>query len=138
MGLTNRVRHVGWLEQPNAALAAADVLLLPSESEGFGLVCVEAMLAETPVIRTRSGGAVSQIVEGVTGWSCAIDDHAGFCELVTKALHSPSQLCAMGQCARTHALEHFTEDKFVSKLCELYNSALGSRSPSASSAAAAK
>lgn len=119
LGVADRCVFPGWVD-PTDAYHAGDMLLLPSRFEGFGLVCVEAMLCGMPVVRTRRGGCDLQIVEGVTGWSAEVEDEAGLCNLVARALADPAQLASMGERARLHALDRFTQDMFLDRTIELY------------------
>ncbi|MEJ7711242.1 MAG: glycosyltransferase [Pyrinomonadaceae bacterium] len=55
-------------------LSAADVLLLPSEQESFGLAALEAMACEVPVVATNVGGVPEVVTDGETGYLSAIGD----------------------------------------------------------------
>src|SRR5207302_8983632 len=72
-------------------LSAADVFLLPSLQESFGLAALEAMACEVPVVASRVGGLPEVIDDGVTGYLCAPDDIAGMAER-TAALVADDQL----------------------------------------------
>jgi len=62
-----RVHLIGALDQPAALLAAADVLVLPSRTEGIPAVAIEAGLAGLPVVARRVGGIAEVVVDGETG-----------------------------------------------------------------------
>jgi glycosyltransferase involved in cell wall biosynthesis len=66
-GLGGRVHLLGELDDPGPVLRALDVLAVPSDHEGFGLVVVEAMLAGVPVVASASGGPEDLIEDGVSG-----------------------------------------------------------------------
>ncbi|WAC66388.1 glycosyltransferase [Agrococcus sp. SL85] len=68
-GVTGRVRHIGSLERPALAqlLDAADVVVVPSRTESFGLVPLEAAASGTPVVAARVGGLLESVVDGETG-----------------------------------------------------------------------
>ena len=66
-GLGEDISLPGAVGNPSAYMRRADVLVLPSKSEGFGLVLVEAMAVGCPVVATRSGGPEEVIQEGVSG-----------------------------------------------------------------------
>ncbi|MGM1028511.1 MAG: glycosyltransferase [Actinomycetota bacterium] len=69
IGVEGRVRHIGSLERPALArlLDAADVVVVPSRSESFGLVPLEAAASGTPVVASRVGGLTESVVDGETG-----------------------------------------------------------------------
>ena len=66
-GLNHQVTLHGAVPRPHEALALMDVLVLPSEAEGFGLVLIEAMAAGVPVVATRVAGICDVIEDGKTG-----------------------------------------------------------------------
>jgi N-acetyl-alpha-D-glucosaminyl L-malate synthase BshA len=72
-GLTSDVRFIGEVPDPVRWLAVADVFLLPSAQESFGLAALEAMACEVPVIASDVGGLPEVVQAGVTGFLCAPD-----------------------------------------------------------------
>ena len=66
-GVADRVTLHGAVDRPQAALASAGVLVLPSLAEGFGLVLIEAMAAGVPVVATDVAGVRDVVRDGVTG-----------------------------------------------------------------------
>ena len=74
LGIHEDVFFVG--KQPNIVdyLSAADVLLLPSEQESFGLAALEAMACEVPVIASRVGGIPEVVTDGETGFLSEVGD----------------------------------------------------------------
>ncbi len=67
LGIHSRVHFLGKQERVNELLALADLLLMPSELESFGLAALEAMACKVPSIATRVGGVPELIDDGVTG-----------------------------------------------------------------------
>lgn len=119
LGVDRDCRFLGWIN-PREAYQAADFLILPSRSEGFGLVCVEAMLCGLPVLRTRLGGSDRQIVEGKTGWAVeAGNDDALFAKFA-EAVGDPELTRRCGEAARAHALATLTEEKFLDAMEQVY------------------
>ncbi len=98
---------------------AADLLLLPSEREGFSLVCAEAMSVGVPHVRTRTSGTRELTIEDETGVSTYID-RADFEEAVAAALAQPAELRRMGEVAADHVRAHFTFDRQVERTIALY------------------
>ncbi len=73
-----RVHFVGTLPDPAPALAAADLLLLPSATEGIAAVCIEAAFTQRAVVATAVGGTPAVVVDGTTG--TLVPDRAGRAE----------------------------------------------------------
>jgi glycosyltransferase involved in cell wall biosynthesis len=67
LGLADRIHFPGWISEIPAVLAACDVFVLPSLSEGFGRVLVEAMAMSKAVVATNTGGVPEVVVPGETG-----------------------------------------------------------------------
>jgi len=121
LGVDRDCRFLGWAD-PRDAYQAADLLILPSRSEGFGLVCVEAMICGLPVLRTRLGGSDRQIVEGKTGWTVDVgNDDALFAKFL-EAVRDPELTRRCGDAARAHALATLTEDIFLDSMERVYGS----------------
>ncbi len=74
MGICDDVRFLGKLEAVEEVLSVADLFLLPSEKESFGLAALEAMACEVPVISSNAGGIPELNLQGVTGFMSAIGD----------------------------------------------------------------
>lgn len=74
LGICDEIRFVGKQEQMEDILAIADLFLLTSEYESFGLAALEAMAAGVPVISTNAGGLSEIMVQGVTGYMSDIGD----------------------------------------------------------------
>jgi N-acetyl-alpha-D-glucosaminyl L-malate synthase BshA len=82
LGLTPWVRFVGVVDEIAPVLKGADLLLLPSETESFGLVALEAMASGVPVVATEVGGLPEVVEHGVTGFLAPVGDverMAGYC-----------------------------------------------------------
>jgi glycosyltransferase involved in cell wall biosynthesis len=74
MGINDAVRFLGKQEAVEEVLSVADLFLMPSEKESFGLAALEAMACEVPVISTNTGGLPELMVQGVTGFMSNIGD----------------------------------------------------------------
>ncbi len=74
LGLENKVKFLGKLKVIEKILAISDVFVLPSETESFGLVALEAMASKTAVISTNSGGISEVNIEGKTGFLSKVGD----------------------------------------------------------------
>jgi len=74
LGIENKVKFLGKLRVIDKILAFSDVFILPSESESFGLVALEAMASKTAVISTNTGGISEVNIDGVTGFLSSVGD----------------------------------------------------------------
>ncbi|MBX2914860.1 MAG: N-acetyl-alpha-D-glucosaminyl L-malate synthase BshA [Cyclobacteriaceae bacterium] len=74
LGINDAVRFLGKLEAVEEVLSVADLFLMPSEKESFGLAALEAMACEVPVISSNTGGLPELNVQGVTGFMSNVGD----------------------------------------------------------------
>ncbi len=74
LGVCDDVRFLGKLEAVEEVLSVADLFIMPSEKESFGLAALEAMACEVPIISTNAGGLPELNVNGVTGFLSNIGD----------------------------------------------------------------
>lgn len=74
LNICDDIRYLGKLEAVEEVLSVADLFLMPSEKESFGLAALEAMACEVPVISTNTGGLPELNIQGVTGFLSAIGD----------------------------------------------------------------
>jgi L-malate glycosyltransferase len=84
LGICDDVRFLGKQDAIEELLAVADVFLLPSANESFGLAALEAMACEVPVISSNAGGIPEINIDGVTGYMCNVGDVTGMAQ---KAIH---------------------------------------------------
>lgn len=107
-GVAGRVRFLP--AQPHERLAhlyrAADLVLMPSRSESFGLVALEAQACGTPVVAGRVGGLLHAVGDGTTGLLLPTHDPAAWADAVAGLLASPRRRAAMGQAAARFAGAH--------------------------------
>jgi N-acetyl-alpha-D-glucosaminyl L-malate synthase BshA len=74
LGIFNDTRFLGKLEAVEEVLSVADLFIMPSEKESFGLAALEAMACEVPVISSNTGGLPELNIQGVTGFMSAVGD----------------------------------------------------------------
>lgn len=74
LNIENNVRFLGKLEAIEEVLSVADLFLMPSEKESFGLAALEAMACEVPLISSNAGGLPELNIQGITGFLCAVGD----------------------------------------------------------------
>jgi len=121
--LPPNAQTTGWLSpaQIEAFYRSADVVVVPSRWEGFGLIAVEAMRAELPVIASRVGGLPEIVVDGETGLLIPPADQGA----LVRALRDlgGEKLATMGRAGRQRFLRHFTLDRVHRQIADLYESA---------------
>lgn len=123
--LPPNAQATGWLLPADieAFYRSADVVVIPSRWEGFGLIAVEAMRAELPVIASRVGGLPEIVVDGETGVLIPPDDKAALVAALRDT--SDDTLAAMGRAGRQRFLRHFTLDRVHRQITELYHAGVG-------------
>lgn len=84
LGICDDIRFLGKLEAVEEVLSVADLFLMPSEKESFGLAALEAMACEVPVISSNTGGIPELNIQGVTGFMSNIGDIE---DMTRNALH---------------------------------------------------
>jgi len=113
--------------QPHERLAevfqAADVVLMPSYSESFGLVALEAQACGTPVVAAQVGGLVHAIGDGTTGLLLPGHDPGVYAEAVARLLGNPRRLAAMGAAAARFAGAHGW-DRTAGRMLDIYGDLL--------------
>jgi len=108
----------------------ASVFVCPSIYEPFGLVILEAMACETPVVASRVGGIPEIVVDGVTGYLVDLDpdDLDGFTTVLADRIETllghPSTAARMGKAGRERVLEHFGWPAIAAQIFKLYESLL--------------
>ncbi|HEY3042135.1 MAG TPA: N-acetyl-alpha-D-glucosaminyl L-malate synthase BshA [Pyrinomonadaceae bacterium] len=124
LGVYDKCVFVG--KQPNIVdyLSAADVLLLPSEQESFGLAALEAMACEVPVIASRVGGIPEVVTDGETGFLSAVGDVEKMAEDAARLLSNAELRREMGKRARESAVTRYRTDIVIPQYIEFYNRVL--------------
>lgn len=128
LGIAGQCVFVG--EQPNIVeyLSTADVLLLPSEQESFGLAALEAMACEVPVVASRVGGVPEVVTDGETGFLSEVGDVDKMAEDAARLLTDEEFRREMGRRARESALARYSTDIVIPRYIEFYNRILAKTS----------
>ncbi len=127
MGVQGDVLFLGNQECIEGILPLADVLLLPSREESFGLVCLEAMSCAVPVVATNSGGVREVVDDGFTGLLHDPSDVEGMSASILKLFRDPGMKREMGSAGRKAALERFAISQVVEKYVDFYERMLRSQ-----------
>jgi len=124
LGVYDKCVFVG--KQPKIVdyLSAADVLLLPSEQESFGLAALEAMACEVPVVASRVGGIPEVVTDGETGFLSEVGDVDKMSVDAARLLSDPIMRREMGKRARESAVTRYRTDIVIPKYIEFYHRVL--------------
>lgn len=117
--ICDHVRFLGKLDQVEEVLSIADLFLIPSGSETFGLAALEAMSCSVPVVSSDIGGLPEVNVHGETGYLCGLDDVNCMAEYGVKILSDPKLHKKLSNNARSHA-ERFNQDEIVKQYENFY------------------
>jgi N-acetyl-alpha-D-glucosaminyl L-malate synthase BshA len=125
LGIQARVHFLGKQEHVNEILPLADILLMPSELESFGLAALEAMACKVPSVATRVGGVPELIDDGETGLLYNVGDVEGMATGVLSLLNDPARLAAMREAGRRTAQKRFCASLVVPQYVRYYEKVLG-------------
>src|SRR5437016_4654384 len=120
LGLLNRVHFLGKQDNVHEKLAIADLMLLPSQLESFGLAALEAMACEVPAIATNVGGIPELIEDGKNGILAEVGDVNTMAKRAIEVLSDDARLKTMGESARWEAQSRFCSTKIISQYETFY------------------
>jgi N-acetyl-alpha-D-glucosaminyl L-malate synthase BshA len=122
LGISDDVLFLGSIAEIEDILPASDLFLLPSQHEGFGLVALEAMSAEVPVIATDQGGTADFIRDGETSFLVDPADVDGMADIALRVLRDPEYRNDIGRRARLDVKERFDVDMGIAGYTAVYDS----------------
>jgi N-acetyl-alpha-D-glucosaminyl L-malate synthase BshA len=125
LGVSEHVYFLGKLESVAPLLSSADLFLLPTQSESFGLSALEALATGVPVIGTRAGGLPEVVRDGETGALCGVGDVEGMAAAALLLLRDPERWRAASTLAAADARARFGMDAVVAQYEQFYVNALG-------------
>lgn len=108
LGLGDRVRLTGWVEDALSYVVGFDILALPSFTEGFPLVTLEAMLAGNGVVASDVGGVAEAVVDGQTGLLVRPRDQEGLTAALRRLVEDPGLRQQLGRAGQALVRERFT------------------------------
>ena len=126
LGLASKVVFFGEQREVGPCLAAFDIAVLTSETEGCSNSVLEAMAVGKPVVATNVGGNKELIEEGETGFMVPVGDHEKLAEAVIGLLRNPVLARAVGQRAKERTICRFSLEGMVTRYESLYEAALKS------------
>jgi len=129
LGITEKIKYLGNHERIESLIPCADLIMQPSEHESFGLVPLEAMACEVPVIGTDSGGVREVVENGVTGYLCEVGDTDSMAAHAIELLTDANRAREMGRRGRERAEKCFSEKTIIGQYEALYEELLGAPTP---------
>jgi N-acetyl-alpha-D-glucosaminyl L-malate synthase BshA len=119
------ITFIGSLPLVEDVLAGADLFLLPSETESFGLAALEALSCEVPVIASNAGGLPEVVVDGENGFLRPVGDVEGMAETALRLLGDEDLRRSFGLAGRRRAVEEFSQSAVVARYRSLYERVTG-------------
>ena len=120
LGVANAIAFVGATARVESYFAQADILLLPSASESFGMAALEAMAAGVPVVGSRVDGLAGVVVDGVCGRLLPVGDLDGMAAAACELLLQPGLAAAYGDAGRRLARECYAPAGVIAAYGEFY------------------
>jgi N-acetyl-alpha-D-glucosaminyl L-malate synthase BshA len=124
LGIADRVLFLGKQDNVAELLACADLVLLPSASESFGLSALEAMSAGVPVVASASGGLPEVVESGITGFLAPVGQVDEMADAAIEVLGDPALWDRMSAAARERAVERFSIARVVPEYEDYYHEVL--------------
>lgn len=112
-GLNDEVMLLGNQDSIGTILPVADLFVLPSQTESFGLSALEAMSCGVPALVSDTGGLPELVTNGVDGFLCPVGDVGAMSEAAIGLLSNKSRLATMKEAARNTAVTRFSADRMV-------------------------
>lgn len=116
LGIADAVDFIGWVKTPAMLLDQADLFVLPSRDEPFGIVVLEAMARGKSIVTTRTAGPLETLDES-TAWFAGIDDAASLAEAIRAACTDPEQ---RARAALDRFNAQYSEQAVVPRIEQLY------------------
>ena len=124
MGLKDRIIFAGFQQNIPELMASFDIFVLPSRSEGFGRVNLEAMAMGKPVISTNVGGIPEVVLDGVTGILVPPGNSKDLAHAIMRLLNDYELRESIGKQGRRRVEEHFTLQAHAQRIEEIYGEIL--------------
>lgn len=119
-GYSDNIRLLGYQQNIPSILSETDVFVLPSHKESFGIVYIEAMSMELPVIGCSSGGVPEIVINGENGYLVEPKNSDELFRVLDKAVSNKDELKKIGEKNRGRVME-FSMDKHINNLIDIYS-----------------
>jgi L-malate glycosyltransferase len=127
LGVADDVQFLGRIEAVAPLLASADLFLLPSDRESFGLSALEALASGVPVVGSHAGGLPEVVRDGETGALCVVGDVDGMAQAAIDLIGDDARWRAVSALAAADARARFARDDIVLQYEALYEEAVLAR-----------
>ena len=124
LGCDDVVSFAGFRKDAPDLMAAADLVILPSVAEAFGLVLTEALYLGTPVVATRAGGIPEIVEDGVDGVLVPSSDSGALARAIVDLLNDPNRRRQMAGMGREKILNRFRFEDMVRSYEAIYDKAI--------------
>ncbi|BFM13737.1 glycosyltransferase [Simiduia litorea] len=121
LGLTNRVRFLGWRSDVTTLMASVDLFVCPSRYEGLGSIVMESWAHQCLIVATNSEGPGEVIEHGVTGLVTPVDEVLPLAAAVNEMLNNPEQRAEIVAKAFAHYQAHYAREIIVQQYSQLYS-----------------
>jgi glycosyltransferase involved in cell wall biosynthesis len=120
LGIAQRVHLLGLRDDIPTLLAAGDVFVQPSRSEGLPLSVLEAMAQQIPIVATDVGGVGEAVKDGETGYLVRSGDPAALAAAICRILDSPDRGASLATAANARVRDEFSVERMLSRYRNLY------------------
>jgi glycosyltransferase involved in cell wall biosynthesis len=127
LGLDQDVHFLGWRNDLQAVISRSDVVIVPSRTEGFPRVVVEAMLLGVPVCATPVGGVPDAVIDGRTGFLVDVGNDAMLADRIMLLRSDPDLRAGMAAAAKALAEDMFSLDKQTVAVAEVFSKVVKAR-----------
>lgn len=117
LGVSKQVQFLRWIDDEalRQVYASADLFVLPTTIEGFGLVFLEAMFNRLPVIAARAAAAVEVVIDGETGILVPPGDDGAIAAAISSLINNPARIREMGEAGRRRVEQEFLFTHFTAR-----------------------
>lgn len=123
-GICGAITFIGNVPLVEEVLVGADLFLLPSETESFGLAALEALSCEVPVVATAVGGLREVVADGECGYLFDVGDTVAMAQAAIGLLKDDTKLEEFGRAGRRRAVEKYSEEEIVERYRRIYRRVL--------------
>jgi glycosyltransferase involved in cell wall biosynthesis len=125
LGIADRVRFLGWQDDPGPFFAAADMLVVPSRHEPLGSVLLEGWMHRKPVVAASSHGPRQLVTDGETGLLVPVDDAEALASAIRRVVETPALAAGLAARGRAAYEADYTEAAAVARYLALFDKVLG-------------